>query len=272
MSANSKSQFMHGTEIPQNENNVLRKTAVYIERASARAISRPYGPPPGSNKLSSGLEVGTQQKMIDAAYEAYRMKGPLNTYLSIRWRGLFAYDNTHFLTSFGGTERIRYIIELVRKWITYRDLPVHYLWSRELTDKCGEHLHLALHLPEEYRDAFACYLEGLLLEPLREQPREPSEITRGEFACSTWSSWHLSAEDKTGKTSRFPGFWLAAYTGKGERSDRWFRGKLVGNDRKPVRGQSYGGSQRDGKYDVEQGVICGTSTRKGRYDISRVLK
>ena len=112
MSANSKSQFMHGTEIPQNENNVLRKTAVYIERASARAISRPYGPPPGSNKLSSGLEVGTQQKMIDAAYEAYRMKGPLNTYLSIRWRGLFAYDNTHFLTSFGGTERIRYIIEL----------------------------------------------------------------------------------------------------------------------------------------------------------------
>ena len=272
MSANLNAQFVHETELNKSENNVLRKAAVYIDLAGAHAISSPYSPTSEAIKSTSGLDVGTQQKMIDAAYVAYSRKGPINTYLSIRWRGLFAYDDTNFLTSFDGTERVRYIIELVRKWLSYRALPVHYLWSRELTDRCGEHLHLALHLPKAYRKDFAHYLESLLLEPLRRKPRLPSEVTRGEFACSEWSSWHLSAEDKKGKTSKFPGFWLAAYTGKGEPSDRWFRGQLVDNPRKPVRGQSYGGSQPDGKYDVEQGVICGTSKRKGRFDISRSLK
>jgi hypothetical protein len=51
-----------------------------------------------------------------------------------------------------------------------------------------------------------------------------------------------------------------------------FRDKLVDNTLKPVRGIEFGGRMRGGRYDVPQGNIEGTTTRKGRFDIARALK
>ena len=59
------------------------------------------------------------------------------------------------------------------------------------------------------------------------------------------------------------GYWLAAYLGKGEPSRHIFRGKMIANERKPVRGD---------KYDAPQGEIEGTAARTKRFDISRPLK
>lgn len=169
-------------------------------------------------------------------------------------------------------ERIRHLVELVRKWLTRRGLPPCYFWVREKSDIAGEHWHLALHLPKSKRKAFAGYLETLLIEPLALVPRSEGQGgTRGEFACSIRASWHLGREVPDGKP-HFVGYWIAAYLGKGEPSQRVFRGKLVNNAKKPERGRAYGGTRKTGRYDVPQGDIVGTTTRKGRFDISRFLK
>lgn len=68
------------------------------------------------------------------------------------------------------------------------------------------------------------------------------------------------------------GFYLAAYLGKGEPSERMFRGNLVPNASKLVRGQAFGGRERSGRYDTPQGQIRGTTALKKRFDIARPLK
>jgi hypothetical protein len=168
-------------------------------------------------------------------------------------------------------ERIRHLVELTRKWLSRRGIPAYYLWTRELSDTAGEHWHLALHLPKAKRKAFTGYLETILIEPVAPCPRAQSKRTRGEFACSTAASWHLAGEEPDGKP-HFTGYWLAAYLGKGEPSQRMFRGKLINNTLKPVRGRAYGGTVKGARYDTPQGHIVGTTTRKGRFDVARSLK
>jgi len=67
-------------------------------------------------------------------------------------------------------------------------------------------------------------------------------------------------------------FYLASYLGKGEPSERMFRGKLVPNTRKLVRGLTFGGRERSGRYDAPQGQIRGATALKKGVDIARELK
>jgi hypothetical protein len=60
--------------------------------------------------------------------------------------------------------------------------------------------------------------------------------TDGEFACSVWGSWHLAKDIHPERS----GYYLAAYLWKGEPSERFFRGNLIPNTRKPVRGRAAG--------------------------------
>ena len=219
----------------------------------------------------SGLECGTQVKLIAAAFEAHKAGYALETLLTVRWPGLLTYDDFHPLRTRQTPERIRYIVELIRKWLIRHGISAYYLWTRELSDKAGEHWHLAFHLPKSKRKDFINYLETVLVEPAASCPRAQSKRTRGEFACSEYASWHLAGEEPDGKP-HFTGYWLAAYLGKGEPSQRMFRGKLVNNTLKPVRGVEFGGKVKCARYDVPQGNISGTTTRKGRFDIARALK
>jgi hypothetical protein len=256
----------------------LTRAETPINKGPKAALSRaPFFPyakrkfQPPSEKQTSGLEPGKQAQLIAAAAKAAATGYPINALLSVRWTGLLHYDDLHPLRVMKVPQRIRYVVELLRHWFRYRGLPCHYIWVRELSAQAGEHWHLALHLPKAKRKAFAGYLETLLVEPVAPCPRPQSKRTRGEFACSEWASWHLAGEDPDDKP-QFEGYWLAAYLGKGEPSQRMFRGKLANNTLKPVRGREFGGYVRGGRYDEPQGHIEGTTTRKGRFDVARCLK
>jgi hypothetical protein len=221
-------------------------------------------------KRTDGLPVGSQANFIEAAECAAILGFPVNTLLTVRWSSLYYHDNANPLFAQSPVERIAYLVELLRKWVGARCRGGFlYLWVRETTSELGEHWHLAFHLPYGKRKTVASYLSDLLGEPVDRTPRTKAQgRTEGEFACSVWRSWHLAKDTHPERS----GFYLAAYLGKGEPSERMFRGKLVPNTRKVVRGQAFGGRERSGRYDAPQGQIRGTTVLKKRFDIARPLK
>jgi hypothetical protein len=267
MNINPTAQGQLETPLQWRETSHLRTRPIY----KARAYHYPYLHPIPTPLQTSGLEPGTQARLIAAALRASEMGYSIDTLLTIRWHGLLNYDDLHKLRAMTTPEAIRYLVELVRKWLTRHGLPAFYVWTRELSETAGEHWHLALHLPKSKRKAFVRYLETVLVEPVAPCPRPQSKRTRGEFACSECASWHLAGDTLDGKP-HFGGYWLAAYLGKGEPSQRVFRGKLVNNTLKPERGRDFGGTVKGSRYDTWQGDIVGTTTRKGRFDVARALK
>jgi hypothetical protein len=186
-------------------------------------------------KRTDDLPIGSQAKFIEAVKCAAVLGFPVNTLLTVRWSSLYYHDNANPLFAQSSVEQIAYLVELLRKWVGARcrgGFP--YLWVRETTSELGEHWHLAFHLPHGKRKAVASYLSDLLGEPLDHTPRTTAQgRTEGEFACSVWQSWHLAKDTHPERS----GYYLAAYLGKGEPSERMFRGKLVPNTHKLVRGQ-----------------------------------
>ena len=235
--------------------------------AVVSGITKTIQPP---EKRTNGLPVGSQAKFIEAAKCAAICGFPVNTLLTVRWSSLYHHDNANPLFTQSPVERIAYLVELLRKWVGARCRGgFQYLWVREATSELGEHWHLAFHLPYGKRKAVASYLSDLLGEPLDHTPRTKAQgRTEGEFACSVWGSWHLAKDTHPERS----GFYLAAYLGKGEPSERMFRGRLVPNTCKLVRGQAFGGRERSGRYDAPQGQIRGTTALKKRFDIARPLK
>jgi len=230
-------------------------------------IAKTIQPP---EKRTDSLPIGSQAKFIEAAKCASILGFPLNTLLTVRWSSLYHHDNANPLFVQSPVERITYLVELLRKWVCARcGGGFLYLWVRETTSELAEHWHLAFHLPHGKRKAVASYLSDLLGEPIDHTPRTKAQgRTEGEFACSVWRSWHLARDTHPERS----GFYLAAYLGKGEPSERMFRGKLVPNTRKLVRGQAFGGRERSDRYDASQGQIRGTTALKKRSDIARPLK
>lgn len=249
------------------ETSDLRTRPIYKDRT----YHYPYTTPRPPLKHTSGLERGTQRQLIQAARKACEDGRPITTLLTVRLQGLLTYHDLHPLRAMKEPEAIRHLVECIRKWLYRRKLPAYYLWVREISEGGNQHWHLGLHLPKSKRKAFSSYLANdLLIEPVG-PPRPASKQTRGEFACSEMGNWHLAEEVPDGKP-HFTGYWIAAYLGKGEPSQHLFRGKLVNNTDKPVRGREFGGKQKDGRYDEPQGNIVGTTTRKGRVDIAKSLK
>lgn len=250
------------TEANRNGQGAARPLSAVVSE-----IAKTIQPP---EKRTDGLPVGSQAKFIEAAKCAAILGFPINTLLTVRWSSLYHHDNANPLFAQSPVERISYLVELLRKWVGARCRGgFQYLWVREATSELGEHWHLAFHLPYGKRKSIASYLSDLLGEPVDHTPRTKAQgRTEGEFACSVWGSWHLSKDTHPERS----GFYLAAYLGKGEPSERMFRGKLVPNTRKPVRGQAFGGRERSGRYDAPQGQVRGTTALKKRFDIARPLK
>lgn len=243
----------------------IRKPPIY----KAPAIQLAYSCPKPTVKQTKGLPIGTQVRFIKAAKVSADRGQPLNTLLSVRWVSLAEYDNSNHLYSMPTTERISYLVELIRKWINARcKNGFSYIWVRELVTELNEHWHIGLYLPRTERQNFVIYLEKLLGEPAREKTRSATQRTEGEFACSEWGSWHVACDAR----SEMRGYYIAAYLGKGEPSQRVFRGKLLNNTRKLVRGVEFGGSEKSGKYDANQGVILGSAAMTRRFDMARDLK
>lgn len=222
-------------------------------------------------KKSEELKTGSQTKFHAAAYRSFEAGWELNTLLTIRLTSFCEIEGSRYF-NLHPYDLVRLIVRRLGKWLTRenRGLPVAYIWVREMVKLQGEHLHLALHLPEAHRKSFLGFLDRLLDEPIATRPRPVSKRTRGEIACSQNELWHVAVEETDGKP-QFTGYWLASYLGKGEASERRFRGKLVNNSRKPERGKSFGGSLKHARYDVAQGLIEGNYARIGRYGISRSI-
>ena len=202
-----------------------------------------------------------------AAAAADSVGRPLNTMLTLRWTSLFSDNDVNWLRTMPVPERIGKLVERLRKWLDRNGLPPHYIWVREAARGESEHWHMAFHLPERRRSSFTKFLADTLGEPEAKR-RNPSDRSKGEFARGALGSWHLGADTQPERQ----GYFLAAYLGKGEPSQQFFRGRLRDNKRKPVRGQSFGGDQQDGKYDAEQGEILGSTFRGDRFFISKALQ
>jgi len=242
---------------PFNETNDLRNSRIYKEPAFPLA----YDPLPF--KTTDYLEVGTQQEFIDAAWEANLVGMPLNALLTVRLDEVLGaiLDNKD--------QKITATIEKIRKWLRRNDLPVFYTWVREVSEETGEHWHLALHLTPKKHKGFARFV-GTVFDD-EPSKRAGSANSVSEIARSDTGSWQLSTEYSKAN-DKWPGYWLAAYLGKGEPSLRMFRGNLIENIKKPVKGPQFEGTARSSKYDAEQGRVIGNANRKKRFDISKDLK
>lgn len=217
--------------------------------------------------VSADLPIGTQAAFIAAAYAAADKHMPINVLLTIRWRSLFSDNGVNALRPFPIPQRIDRLVEHLRKWLVRNDAPPFYIWVRENADSVGEHWHIAFHFPKKRQNNLALYIEKLTGEAIQSRHNQNLQ-TDGEFARGELGSWHLTRDTRPKRR----GYYLAAYLGKGEPSHRLFRGKLVYNEKKPVRGISFGGTYEDGKFDILQGKVEGTARRLDRFFIANELK
>lgn len=235
---------------------------------SAPALLLPYDCPGPARKITSGLPFGTQALFITATTTAAARGAPLNAFLTVRWTSLFCNNDVNSLRVLPTAPRIGHLVERLRKWMTRNGLPPFYIWVRENADTAGEHWHFAFHLPKHMSRRLVGYIAKLMGEPTAHRRRPPGQLTEGEFAAGELGSWHLARDTRPERQ----GYFLAAYLGKGEPSERLFRGVLQPNRQKPVRGKHFGGHQSDDRYDSTQGWIEGTPCRKNRFFIANALK
>ena len=215
------------------------------------------------DKQTDALDPGTQQRMIDAAWAAYQLGAPLDALLTVRITAPDGADGGE------GLGMVRNRVERLRKWMARHNLPVHYIWVREVSPDVGEHCHIAFHAPRSSHQSLLPFLERLLGE--KRFAGRHSDAMDGEVARVESGTWQLSREIRDDQWV-FPGHWLAAYLGKGEPSEGLYRGEARPNFRKSVRGHTYGGDRCNARYDTGQGVVRGNASRKGRFDISKALK
>lgn len=235
--------------------------------AETRTTHSPYVRKSVPRMVTADLPVGTQSNFLAAAEAAVALGTPINVLLTIRWRSLFSDNDVNPLRPYATPERIDRLVEHLRKWLVRNGAPPFYIWVRENADSAGEHWHIAFHFPKRRQKLLAHYIEKLTGEA-RCRRRNHPQATEGEFARGELGSWHLTRDTRPERG----GYYLAAYLGKGEPSQRVFRGKRIDNEKKPVRGMSFGGTYKDGKYDITQGMIEGTASRRDRFFIANELK
>lgn len=252
----------------------LRTPPIYNERAFPVA----YGQSSGRNKNrqshrsdrikeTEALKVGTQSRLQQAALLSYLDGKPLNTLVTIRSSGFPPSKCTEESTP-SNYKAVKKIVESLRKWLTRpsRRQPVHYIWCREVSPEDGEHVHIGLYLHPDLRGDLIDFFVRLLPDPVG----KPSRKTRGEIARGAGGNWHIAVEKPDNKPQP-TGYWIASYLGKGEPSQRVFRGQLENNQCKCERGRFFDGRIKGDRYDKAQGTIAGNDFREGRYDISRSI-
>ncbi len=246
------------------ETDDLRKSPIEDSPASLSAYGRPVAP----SKATADLPVGTQARFIEVAAIGADMGAPINTLLTIRWDSLFSGNVYNLLRPLTTPLRIDWFVELFRKWLKWRELPAAYIWVREVKNSEGEHWHIAFHLPKRLHPEIIEFVAKQTGEAAGPHLRPSHKRSEGEFACGEIGSWHLASDTRPQRQ----GFYLAAYLGKAEPSEVLFRGKMVPNKKKQVRGIQFGGAEEDGKYDARQGVIIGTACRRDRFFIAKFLQ
>lgn len=117
--------------------------------------------------------------------------------------------------------------ELLRKWLTHRDIVWACVWAREYTGgrnrHHGEHWHIALHLPQHHQNALAAQVANWTDEAIGAPDGKKKCIAR-----SITGAWYLSrCKGNAGE-----------YLGKATPKTRIRYGKLVHNDLRTTRHHS----------------------------------
>lgn len=216
--------------------------------------------------FTESLAVGTQSRFIKVAKEAADRGCPINILLTVRWNALYDNEAEFACHHASPIEKVRYSLELIRKWLTKRTSSLFYFWVQENSSAAGIHWHLALHLPDKLKKPFGNYCADLFGAPIEPPALSGFKTTKGELFVSEGRAWHL-AEDLNHEKSNV---YLAAYLGKGEPSQVSYRGVMRVNKRKPYRTRKNGGfGSEDKKWCDPQGKIDGK--QKDRFGICRSL-
>jgi len=92
-------------------------TAAHPLDAVVGKITGTIQPP---EKRTDGLPMGSQANFIEAVKCAAILGFPVNTLLTVRWSTLYQHDNANPLFAQSTVERIAYLVELLRKWVSAR--------------------------------------------------------------------------------------------------------------------------------------------------------
>jgi hypothetical protein len=153
------------------------------------------------------LPLGAQGQLIDAALLAEKAGYPINTLTTIRTEvlsksgvGIFAGKHEADSTS--------QLLELMRKFHIKRGNPWYCIWSREVGETIGGHLHIGSHLSNNHHESYITQLPNWLGENHIDLKRHrPSEIGISEHR--SWLVECCTRKDMSGPD-------IGAYLGKDE--------------------------------------------------------
>jgi len=188
--------------------------------------------------VTNNLPLDGERRMVGAVRFASHIGAPINTLLSINAAHLqrigtdSVFDIGHLWDGY------RDIQELLRKWLTHRDVPWACVWAREYTggknEHHGEHWHIAFHLPHHHQDALAAQVAIWTGETVG-----PRDGKKKCIARSVTGAWYLSRGTEN----------AGEYLGKATPKTRLRYGKRVPNvlrtsrhhgGQGPIQGQRFG--------------------------------
>ena len=188
------------------------------------------------------LPVGAQARLIRAAQFSQALGTPINALLTINAAHLQRIGEGGVFGVGHLWDGFQSLHELMRKWLSVRDVSWAVIWSREWArigrqGQAGEHWHIGLHLPKHPRHDFAAQVAHWTGEPLGSRA-----LSNREAAVSNARAWHLSVASGRGGPDS-----LAAYLGKAEPSRIRRYGKRAPNFQKPKRDKHGGAGPIEGK-------------------------
>lgn len=206
------------------------------------------------------LPIGAQARLIRAAVFSEQVGTPINTLLTVNAAHLQRIDEGGIFGVGHLWDGFRDFLELVRKWVTGRDIAWAALWAREYAGgvhgQVGEHWHIGLYLPSSVRRDFAAQVALWTGEDI-----DTAKPTKPTVARSVCRAWHLRGRAPSGHGPEG----VAAYLGKAEPSWRRHYGRSVPNLHKPVRRRVGGRGPIQGKrFGISRSIGSAAQTTRAR--------
>jgi hypothetical protein len=174
------------------------------------------------------LPINAEARMVGAVRFATSVGAPINTLLTVNAAHLQRIGSNSIFDIGHLWDGHQDFIELLRKWLTHRNIVWASIWAREYTggknEHHGEHWHIALHLPPRHQDALAAQIATWTDEAIG-----PHDGKKKCIARSLTGAWYLNRRKEN----------AGEYLGKATPKTRLRYGKRISNDLRTTR--HYGG-------------------------------
>jgi hypothetical protein len=201
-------------------------------------------------KTTTYLPRGAQGQLIDAAVLAEKLGHPINQVTTIRTE-ILSRSSVGVFASKHEADGVSGLLELMRKWHIKRSIPWVCIWSREVGQIVGGHIHIGTHQSKEHIEGYIDQLphwtgeDRIFLE--KHKP--------GDIGFSENGSWLVQCCMRKGES----GTDVAAYLGKDEQG-RTVTGWGV---------ERINASKRTFTHPCHGGYVEGTSRTAYRHGTSR---